>query len=1071
MRKNLIKRLLIIAEALLLVCSVICLVSCGKKNNGGNNGGNNTDKTVDITVSPEAVTVSEYEFVTLTAKVSGSDESVVWSSSDNSVATVNENGLVYGVKQGTAEITAKAGNASAKCAVTVKKTINVPVVKFTDEITVEKSGVFVGELKVLFNGEDVTDESEIVWSLAPDALGGVCDVAGDGKKVTFSGKELGETEFFVAVTAKDLFVNKSVKVKVVESVISVVPTGKAVNSGYDGYTVNLCTAELDGKSTSTNLSFTVYEGSKVVKNAEIVWDTESEFYNPEVATIDGTNGNYTVTKAAVGKTRLDGTYLSSDNKSIKVYVNVVVEKATINLSDHAVIEVENLKEIDVPSEISENVNAVMLGDKNILSSINGGKMSFDKSKLPVKAAELGKKQLTVSTENYNYNMTADVYTLIVSDKSEFDLMRESARRNGDVEHTGVLDGYYLLDNDVEYNGAFTSMTDTGEIWAVNNALKGGTWHNAAKYGFKGVFDGCGYNVNGLTVKPISSSQSGGIIGYMHNDGVFKNASFTNAVVYENNGFICSIGGGLIENVSVSFAQLGSGGANRELDSNSPRRMGAFFPYIGLDSSTVKNCVVNAIGAKIYYEQSSASGLSNIRLGSGANKVENLIVLCDGAYADKILTVSGATNTAKSFGELASDAGCIAATDEFDRNYWTVINGVPLFARQAEKLDYNESVEFVGLPTTMNTGSEIAVKTNVAYSDITIDGLYDGVTYEGGVLKIAETAASGEITLTATSLINGTTDVKTITINYCEKVEVSHSGIMLEQSVTEIDLSFAADYIGNNVSIYYAGQLIGSGAPENGKLTVDLTGVSETGELNFTAYSEKDAKRYMFTITARVVTKIIRNAKDLAAIRITQANIDNDVSIKGIYVLANDIDMQGATIGGKLTYNNSGNVPIYRADFGFLGTFEGQGHTISNLKVTSGGIFGHIGKGALVTNVIFDNVSYEPMYLTALFAVTARGAKFANVKINVSSYAYEENMGYGHGFISSRYMTDCTLINVNINAKGCDVFSIFGFSVLGENKCNNVLVKVKSYSVYGYSSDSHTEEYAITEMKGVKVTLA
>lgn len=58
-------------------------------------------------------------------------------------------------------------------------------------------------------------------------------------------------------------------------------------------------------------------------------------------------------------------------------------------------------------------------------------------------------------------------------------------------------------------------------------------------------------------------------------------------------------------------------------------MGAFFTYIGLGTATVKNCVVNAIGAKIYYEQSSVSGLSNIRLGSGANKVENLIVLCDG----------------------------------------------------------------------------------------------------------------------------------------------------------------------------------------------------------------------------------------------------------------------------------------------------------------------------------------------------------------------------------------------------------------------------------------------------------
>lgn len=107
----------------------------------------------------------------------------------------------------------------------------------------------------------------------------------------------------------------------------------------------------------------------------------------------------------------------------------------------------------------------------------------------------------------------------------------------------------------------------------------------------------------------------------------------------------------------------------------------------------------------------------------------------------------------------------------------------------------------------------------------------------------------------------------------------------------------------------------------------------------------------------------------------------------------------------------------------------------------------------------------------MFAVTARGAKFANVKINVSSYGYEKDKGYAQGFISSRYMTDCTLINVNINAKGCDVFSIFGFSVLGENKCTNVFVKVKSYSVFGYSGDLHTDEYAVTEMKGVKVTLA
>ena len=119
-----------------------------------------------VTLDKTSLSLTEGDSATLTATVNPSDatdKTISWSSSNPAVAAVDNSGNVTAVKEGSATITAKAGDKSATCPVTVaKKVIAV------ESVTLDKTtlGLVIGDdypLHATVNPSDATDQT-VTWS-------------------------------------------------------------------------------------------------------------------------------------------------------------------------------------------------------------------------------------------------------------------------------------------------------------------------------------------------------------------------------------------------------------------------------------------------------------------------------------------------------------------------------------------------------------------------------------------------------------------------------------------------------------------------------------------------------------------------------------------------------------------------------------------------------------------------------------------------------------------------------------------------------------------------------------------
>ena len=136
-------------------------------------GGNIPIETISLNKSSLNLEIGKQETISVTEylpEYATQEKKVTWSSSNNKIATV-QNGIITAVGEGTAVITAKCGNAEAKCSVTVSKK---PEIKVT-QIVVEPQTVTLkkGEtqnLKVELKPEIATNKEVTYTSSNPESV-------------------------------------------------------------------------------------------------------------------------------------------------------------------------------------------------------------------------------------------------------------------------------------------------------------------------------------------------------------------------------------------------------------------------------------------------------------------------------------------------------------------------------------------------------------------------------------------------------------------------------------------------------------------------------------------------------------------------------------------------------------------------------------------------------------------------------------------------------------------------------------------------------------------------------------
>ena len=581
--------LLIFLVLTFTICSVFLLsVACNDERRDNEQSDNTPTGKVEMDIPEISLNVGESYRLTYKTNLTGE---VSWRSSNDSVATVSDDGLVTAIGLGDSEIAVIIDEKAAICKVTVEENSSYEIEVNTTAITLDLNETFILVAKLTHMGKSLNIAPVFValdTNIVTVAGGKITAVAHGNTAITVKFEYDGET------------FEKTVSVNVIKS-------GGII---FDNTSYDLDAIDQDGNLAVVTLYPNVVIGDQTIEDPKIEWLSSDE------TVIEVDSGIVRVKKA--GQAFITAIYEDADGCTFE---NGVV--FNIRLAQRQLKELDldlTTKEISIDELTNIKIDRITINGLDVAFTQNGSGFLF---------TDFNKSgQFDVAFTNACYEFSGKLLAVsLIKCTDDFKAMLSAAKAASTQD--GGFTGYYKLTQDLDFSG----IAVASDFMQSNN-------QNAEK-GWQATFDGNGYALKNVGMSWLNNN---GIFGEIGTNGIIKNLSIIDPQ-YNNTGLFNGYGGivahnnfGRIENVYVELA-FGRDGTS------------ATTPNVGIVTNgrtgVIKGCLVVDKTASTYANTAAIVGVLQNNTDLSAN------AYISAAHGD-VANVNGKTLTNAVQVELVQD---------------------------------------------------------------------------------------------------------------------------------------------------------------------------------------------------------------------------------------------------------------------------------------------------------------------------------------------------------------------------------------------------------------------------------